>query len=246
MNSTKEPKNLTLVEAQYQRGRQGRYERYMAVVDLGRQGNTQLQIAEKVGVGAKTVARWLHAPGFPELHSLDPFSRRSPMPNPQRLPPKWEVLQQQGTLNPRAQDVTHPLFQQSAFFDPQDLLQVKYEMLRQVRAENQTVRHAALAFGFSRPSFHQAQAAFEQGGLPGLLPRKRGPQHAHKLTAAVMKFLAQARAAEPALSAPELAQQVAKHFGVRVHPRTIERRLRRPEKKRRRSGRFPAPPRRGQ
>jgi transposase len=168
------------------------------------------------------------------------------MPNPQRLPRKWEVLQQQGTLNPRAQDVTHPLFQQSAFFDPQDLLQVKYEMLRQVRTENQTVRQAALAFGFSRPSFYQAQAAFEQGGLPGLLPRKRGPQQAHKLTAAVMKFLAQARAAEPSLSAPGLAQQVAKHFGVRVHPRTIERRLRRPEKKRRRSERFRAPPRRGQ
>lgn len=153
------------------------------------------------------------------------------MPNPQRLPRKREVLRQQGTLNPQAQDVTHPLFQQSAFFDPQDLLQVKYEMLRQVRTENQTVRQAALAFGFSRPSFYQAQTAFEQGGLPGLLPRKRGPRHAHKLTAAVMKFLAQARAAEPSLSTPELAQQVEKHFGVRVHPRSIERRLRRPEKK---------------
>jgi len=154
------------------------------------------------------------------------------MPNSQRLPRKRDVLRQQGTLNPRPQDVTHPLFQQSAFFDPQDLLQVKYEMLRQVHTENQTVRQAALAFGFSRPSFYQAQVAFEQGGLPGLLPRKRGPQHAHKLTAEVMKFLARARAAEPGLSAPELAQQVQKHFGVRVHPRTVGRRLRRLEKKR--------------
>jgi transposase len=166
------------------------------------------------------------------------------MPNPQRLPRKREVLRQQGTLNPRAQDVTHPLFQQSPFFDPQDLLQVKYEMLRQVRTQNQTVRQAALAFGFSRPSFYQAQAAFEQGGLPGLLPRKRGPRHAHKLTAEVMKFLAQAHAAEPSWAAAELAQQVEEHFGVRVHPRTIERRLRRPEKKRRR--RSAAPRHRGQ
>ncbi|MGO9274979.1 MAG: ISL3 family transposase [Terriglobia bacterium] len=59
-------KNLTLVEARYQRCRQARYERYLAVVELGRQGHTQLQIAEKVGVGADTVARWLKAPGFPE------------------------------------------------------------------------------------------------------------------------------------------------------------------------------------
>ena len=169
------------------------------------------------------------------------------MPNPQRLARKVEVLRQQGTLNPRPQDVTHTLFQESEFFDPRDLLQVKYEMLRQVRVENQTVRQAALAVGFSRPSFYQAQAAFQQGGLPGLLPRKRGPRHAHKLTAAVMKFLAQARAAQPSLSTPELAQQVEKRFGVRVHPRTIERWLRRQEKKPRpHSRRFSSPRCRGQ
>jgi hypothetical protein len=57
---------LTFVEARYQRCRQARYERYRAVVELGRQGHTQLQIAEKVGVRAGTVARWLNAPGFPE------------------------------------------------------------------------------------------------------------------------------------------------------------------------------------
>jgi len=169
------------------------------------------------------------------------------MPNSQRLARKREVLRQQGTLNPRPQDVTHPLFQDSDFFDPRDLLQVKYEMLRQARTGSQAISQAALAFGFSRPSFYQAQAAFAQGGLPGLLPRNRGPRHAHKLTAEVMKFLAQARAVEPSLSAPELAQQVAKHLGVRVHPRTIERRLRRPGKKRRRrSGRFPDPRHQGQ
>jgi transposase len=59
-------RKLTLVEARYQRCRQARYERYRAVVELGRQGCTQLEIAEKVGVRAQTVARWLHAPGFPE------------------------------------------------------------------------------------------------------------------------------------------------------------------------------------
>jgi len=169
------------------------------------------------------------------------------MPDSPRSSAKREALRQQGTLNPRPQEVTHALFQHSDFFNPQDLLQVKYEMLRQVRIENQTVRQAALAFGFSRPSFYQAQAAFQQGGLPGLLPRKRGPRHAHKLTAAVMKFLAQARAAQPSLSTPELAQQVEKRFGGRVHPRTIERRLRRQGKNPRpHSRRFSSPRRRGQ
>jgi len=55
--SPKPSKELTLVEARYQRCRQARYERYAAVVELARQGYTQLEIAEQVGVGAGTVAR---------------------------------------------------------------------------------------------------------------------------------------------------------------------------------------------
>jgi transposase len=59
-------KKLTLIEARRQRCRQARYERYVAVVEFRSQGLTQLAIAEKVGIAADTVARWLSAPGFPE------------------------------------------------------------------------------------------------------------------------------------------------------------------------------------
>jgi transposase len=65
--STPKPsEKLTLVEARYQRCRQSRYERYRAVIELTRQGCTQLQIAARVGVGPGTVARWQSADGFPE------------------------------------------------------------------------------------------------------------------------------------------------------------------------------------
>ena len=57
---------LTLVEARRQRCRQARYQRYMTVHELHREGQTQLQIADKVGINAETVARWLNAPAFPE------------------------------------------------------------------------------------------------------------------------------------------------------------------------------------
>lgn len=56
----------TLIEARRQRCRQARYERYLAVVELGRHGHTQLSIAETLGIGAETVARWLRASEFPE------------------------------------------------------------------------------------------------------------------------------------------------------------------------------------
>lgn len=65
LTESQKPK-LTLVEARRQRCRQARYERYVTVHDLRRQGQTQLEIAEKVGIGAETVSRWLNAPEFPE------------------------------------------------------------------------------------------------------------------------------------------------------------------------------------
>jgi transposase len=111
-------------------------------------------------------------------------------------------------------------------------VQVKYEMLRRARVEGQAVGTSAAACGVSRPTFYQAQAAFRDRGLPGLLPQKRGPRHAHKLDDAVMAFVNELRAAE-SLGARALAQRVEARFGVTVHPRSLERALRRQEKKRR-------------
>jgi AraC-like DNA-binding protein len=115
-------------------------------------------------------------------------------------PDKQKTLRQHGTFSPRPQDVIHPLFQDSEFFDAHDLVQVKYEMLRQVRVDKRPISQAAKEFGFSRPSYYQAEFHFEQNGLPGLLPGKRGPRSGHKLTAEVMQFVAERRSAEPSLS----------------------------------------------
>jgi len=145
---------------------------------------------------------------------------------------KQRALQQQGTLNLRPQDVIHPLFHDSEFFDAHDLVQVKYEMLRQVRVDKRPISQVAKEFGFSRPSFYQAEFNFEQSGLSGLLPGKRGPRSGHKLTPEVMQFVAEQRSAEPSLSFAQLAEAVQQNFNLRVHPRSIERQLLR-EKKRR-------------
>ncbi|MGH8647542.1 MAG: helix-turn-helix domain containing protein, partial [Gammaproteobacteria bacterium] len=109
-------------------------------------------------------------------------------------------------MNPRPESVAHPLFQSSNFFDADDLLQVKYEMLRQVQVEKDSISDSARAFGFSRPSFYQAQSALQQDGLFGLVPRKRGPQGGHKLTDEVMEFVAQQRSEDPSLTPAQLAQ----------------------------------------
>lgn len=147
--------------------------------------------------------------------------------------PKLEALQQQGTLNPRPRDVRDELFLPGGFFDARDLVQVKYEMLRRVQADGKPISGAAAAFGFSRPSFYQARSAFEQDGLAGLVPRKRGPKQAHKLTEKVMQFIAEVRGKQPSIRPPELARLIHERFDTSVHPRSIERSLRRHQKKRR-------------
>jgi len=144
---------------------------------------------------------------------------------------KFEALQQHRTLNPRPKEVRDELFLQDEFFDPRDLVQVKYEMLRRVQAEGQSVTEASANFGFSRPSFYQALSAFEQAGLAGLVPHKRGPKQAHKLTDEVLTFIGEQRQKEPSVRLPDLVKLVQDRFGIRVHPRSIERSLLRHQKK---------------
>ena len=144
---------------------------------------------------------------------------------------KSRALREHGSLHPRPNQVLDPLFQDSEFFDPRDLVQVKYEMLRRVRVEQRPASEAARAFGFSRVALYQAMAAFQKEGLPGLLARRRGPKAANKLTEAVLEFIDQQRAADNSLRAPQLAAMVQQHLGLSVHPRSIERALARRAKK---------------
>jgi len=146
--------------------------------------------------------------------------------------PKAEVLQQRRCLHPRPEQVSDELFISNDFFDPHDLLQVKYEMLRRVREDDHSISQAAASFGLSRPSFYQAQAAFEAGGLPALLPKKPGPRGAHKLSEEIVEALRKMQDNAPNINTTVLAEQVRTRFDVVVHPRSIERALARMKKKR--------------
>ena len=145
--------------------------------------------------------------------------------------PKEEALKKHGALNPQSEEVRDPLFHEDPFFDPRDLVQVKYEMLRQVRKEGKAVTDSASSFGFSRPSFYEARSAFEDGGLSGLLPKKRGPRGGHKLTGEVLAFIEEMCAVEQSMGIPALLEELEKRFGIRVHRRSLERARRRCEKK---------------
>jgi transposase len=152
--------------------------------------------------------------------------RRPPKPDP-----KLRALKDSGTANPHAQDVQDPAFVDSDFFDPRDLIQVRYEMLRRVRSEGQSITKATTLFGVSRPTFYKVQSDFDRSGLVALLPAKRGPRGPHKITAEVQRFIEAATAGEENLDAQGLAASIAQRFGLVVHRRTVQRALGRLKKK---------------
>src|SRR5258707_3760479 len=108
-------------------------------------------------------------------------------------------------LNRRPGQVTDPEFLASDFCDARDAVQVKYEMVRKVKAGRSLVTQAAAAFGYSRPAYYQAAAALEQSGLHGLVPARPGPRGPHKLTDQILTWAEQRLAADPALRPAQLA-----------------------------------------
>jgi len=145
--------------------------------------------------------------------------------------PKAARLKALGVLNPHPERVQVPAFQVDTFFDPRDLLQVKYEMLRMVQVDGASKADAASVFGLSRPTYYQAEAAYTREGLAGLLPRQRGPKGAHKLDARLMAFIEAHLAEHGPVGARRLAQIIQTEFRLNVHPRSIERALARKKKR---------------
>lgn len=140
-----------------------------------------------------------------------------------RKPSKGDILREEGTLNPAAEKVLDPKFQQCEFFDPRDVVQVRYEMLRRVTVEKAPVTDVAQEYGVSRPTYYQAKASMEEAGIAGLVPKKPGPRGPHKIQGKILAFLKKQIVPGEPIRARALAALILQEFGIEVHPRTIER-----------------------
>jgi hypothetical protein len=132
--------------------------------------------------------------------------------------PKEAALAAARCLNPHPEQVTDPEFLASEFFDARDAVQVKYEMVRKVRAGGAPVTEAAAAFGYSRPANYAASAALESAGLEGLAAARPGPRGGHKLTDEVCAWAEEQLAANPQLRAAQLVGPIEDAFGARAPP----------------------------
>ena len=153
------------------------------------------------------------------------------MAKPKRRDPKSEALARDGVLNPNPAAVRDVAFAGNPFFDAKDLVQVRYEMVRRHQVDGHAISEAAAAFGVTRPTFYKAQSALKTAGLAGLLPSRRGPKDGHKVSAEVIAFATELKAAKPELTTSQCLDAIASRFGIKVHRRSLERALARKKNK---------------
>lgn len=142
-------------------------------------------------------------------------------------------LKESATFNPKASEVKDELFIKHDFFDPRDAVQVKYEMLRKVEKEKFEIKEAVHLFGMSRQYYYKIKDAFDQKGMAGLLPEKRGPKHPFKLTDDIVRFIDEIVKEDPSVTNQQITEKINDRFRFSIHPRTIER-IRKGQKKRKR------------
>jgi transposase len=153
------------------------------------------------------------------------------MPRRVKQDPKLDALKSSGTLNPKPEKVIDDRFNAGEFFDARDLMQVKYEMVRRVSEDGWSITEAASAFGFSRSSFYQAQSDFNEAGISGFIPERRGPREAHKLSGRVLKFIEETKMKNSSITTANLVALIKEEFGIEVHRRSIERAINRKKKR---------------
>lgn len=135
---------------------------------------------------------------------------------------RHEEMHKNGSFNHRADNVSADIFANTQFFDTHDLIQVKYEMLRAVENEHRDVSSTAEAFGFSRVSFYQIKKEFDESGIAGLFPKKRGPKGSRKINADDIEFT---RGLVGTHTKNQIINRLKEERGVEICKRTLERKL---------------------
>jgi len=156
----------------------------------------------------------IHGPLVPSLPHVKDHNR------------KRKSLKDAGLLHPTPDRVRDSLFKDHPeFFDPQDLLQVRYEMLRAHKVDGENIVAISERYGVSRQTFYNLWEKFSKVGSAALLSGKPGPKGASKLTLEVVSFVKKQLLREAKLSGSEVASRIQAKFRLKVHKRTIEKLL---------------------
>ena len=137
--------------------------------------------------------------------------------------PKHKFLEKEGLLNHKPERVSFSLFHSHDFFDPLDLPQVRYELLRSARVEGFSVSKACELFGFSREYFYKLERSFLNKGYLAMIGAPAGRRPLLALNQELISFIVHRKLDETEPSAEDLRCEIQKIYKVECSKRTIER-----------------------
>jgi len=136
---------------------------------------------------------------------------------------KKEILIKNGTYNKNHGKVTKERFREGGFYDPMDIVQVRYEMIKDADDGGTTIEQTTSEYGYSRASYYYIKDDFEKGGMVALVPEKTGPKAPRKLTNELQEYITTYIENNPSTSSSRIALDIENDKGVKVSKRTIER-----------------------
>jgi len=136
---------------------------------------------------------------------------------------KQEILLKNRTFNRNYGKVTEKRFTSDEFYDPQDLVQVKYEMLRTANESKRSINEISGKFGFSRAAFYKIKASYEKEGISAFILNNSGSKKARKLTVEYQDFIDSYLMQNPNVSSGEIATILKQERGLNISKRTVER-----------------------
>jgi len=136
---------------------------------------------------------------------------------------KKETLVSNGTYNKNYMKVKNKKFIEESFYDPMDIIQVKYEMLKDALYGNRSIMEIANEFGFSRASFYKIKNEFDKKGISAFIHDKVGPKEPYKLKDNFKEYIDKYIQNNPGVSSNEIAINLNKDKEVNISKRTIER-----------------------
>lgn len=138
---------------------------------------------------------------------------------------KKAALKKSGGLNPHPEKIKDEKFINKDFFDANDLVQVRYEMVRYSKSNEKNISEIAELFGTSRLTIYRLIQLFDEHGLCGLIPQKRGPREASKISTSVAAYACKLMDENSNITKKKILEKIEDKFGIQVHRRTLERSL---------------------
>ena len=106
------------------------------------------------------------------------------------------------------------------FYNPDDTIQKRYEMLRRKYIDGLKIKEAAKKFGYSVPYFKKLKKKFDNKGIEGLKPMKKGPKGRHPKTKKCTQIIISNR--EKGMNIYENSENL-KRKGYNISPTTVHR-----------------------